>query len=335
MTREEFYRLIDKYLSGNASPAEESLMDDFFDANERQCVQEQYKFGERLWTSIKRRLDIKNSPPPTFRGTNKTSFGIRGILVPLTILIAIVAVFTLLNNNGTLFSSDEDEWITFSSSRGEKSMITLTDGSRVYLNSGSSILYPETFLSEKREVVLSGEAFFEITRDANRPFLIRSGHVTTAVLGTSFNIQAYPDKIVRVTVATGKVRVDVKPEENKQFHNRKSKSVTLNAHEQAIFTDGNSELITSKVDINQFIAWKENTLQFKDASLEEVADQLENWYNVTIEFKGEALKNCRINGRYKDQSLSKVLKSIQYMYQIEFKFEKQNKVLLYGRGCNN
>jgi hypothetical protein len=101
-------------------------------------------------------------------------------------------------------SSKETKFITSSTPRGQKSLITLPDGSRVFLNSESSISYPEFFSKDKREISLTGEAFFDVTRDENRPCIIHSGNVVTKVLGTSFNIQAFDGKDILVTVATGK-----------------------------------------------------------------------------------------------------------------------------------
>ena len=206
----------------------------------------------------------------------------------------------------------------------------MNDGSRVYLNSSSTLSYPATFPSDKREVFLEGEAFFEVIRNENRPFLIRSGNITTRVLGTSFNVNAFDANNISVSVANGKVQVDV--DDASGTASSPSKSVVLLPDQQAIYHKQNGLTIAS-IDVERFIAWKNNTLHFEDASLQEVAAVLERWYNVTIEFDDPRIEKCRINGQYKNQTLNSVLKSIQYMYKINYEFSEGNKLKLYGKGC--
>ena len=111
-----------------------------------------------------------------------------------------------------------------------------------------------------------------------------------------------------------------------------SNSVVVLPDHQAIYHKQNGLTIAS-IDIERFIAWKNNTLHFEDVSLQEAAVVLERWYNVTIEFGDPEIKKCRINGQYKDQNLKSVLESIQYMYKINYEFSEGNKLRLYGKGC--
>jgi transmembrane sensor len=322
MTSEEFDELIDKYMSGNASPAEERLIDEFFRSQQKKSSLH-YQGGlpsDAMWDSIENRIGITPSVVRKRRNAQRNL-----VLVCLTILMASLGVWYSFDQNPAIAKS-EISLLTSTTGRGQKSIVTLSDGSRVYLNSGSFISYPEVFSPDKREITLSGEAFFEVTRDEKRPFIIQSGDVTTKVLGTSFNIRAFEQTDISVTVATGKVQVET----SAKIGGPDTRVLTPN--QQAVYNDHG--FVTSDVNIERFIAWKSNTIHFEDTPLEQAVPVLERWFNVKIEFESDAIKNCRINGKYKDQTLNAIMKSIQYMYPIEYKRIDDNKLILYGKGCN-
>jgi transmembrane sensor len=328
MTEEEFNRLVDKYLAGNATPLEERIINDFFSAQETKATLPHSDRSDEMWEAVKNRIgstkDLKHSPSSPPKSKRK-----KWVLVSLvaSMLFALSTWFVL---DLVSHSTQNVQLLTSASSKGQKLIITMNDGSRVYMNSASTLSYPATFPSDKREVFLEGEAFFEVTRDENRPFLIHSGNITTKVLGTSFNVNAFDANNISVSVATGKVQVDI--DSASRTTSNPSNSVVLLPEQQAIYHKQNG-LTTASIDIERFIAWKNNTLRFEDASLQEVAVVLERWYNVTIEFGDPGIKKCRINGQYKDQTLNSVLESIQYMYKIKYEFGEGNKLRLYGKGC--
>jgi len=329
MTREEFNKLIDLYLSGQASPAEEKLINDFFDAQENKQTFSHYKLSEEMWASIEQSMRSRDQLAAGKQqrvSNNARSFATRKVLIPLFVILAIGAGFYF---QATMSANSSRPWVTSESPKGQKSLIALADGSRVFLNSASSISYPETFDPTTREVKLIGEAFFEIARDEKKPFIVRSGDVVTRVLGTSFNIEAFEGESTRITVATGKVQVEVRPDSASNHPNR----VKLIPGEQVVYHN-KQVLISRSVDMEQVLAWKNQTLYFDNTTLEEVAEDLERWYNATIEFDNERIKNCRINGQYKEMDLRSVLESIRYMYPVTYKFSDQNHVVLYGKGCD-
>lgn len=324
MTREEFNHLIDRYLSGRATAAEEKLIDDFFDAQERKQTLPHYKLSEEMWESIEERVHAAGTPATAVQRGNR-------VRMP-KVLIAVFLVFATASGFyfQDLLSDDSSRpWAIAESPKGQKSLITLADGSRIFLNSATSISYPETFDPDKREITLSGEAFFEIARDESRPFIVRSGDVVTRVLGTSFNIEAFEGEATRVTVATGKVQVAIESNVG-----RNAPTLTILTPGQQVVYEKDQGLITRDVDTEQFLAWKSHTLYFDNHTLEEVAARLERWYNTSIEFENERIKKCRVNGQYKEMDLRSVLESIHYMYPVKYKFSGQNHVVLYGEGCD-
>lgn len=205
---------------------------------------------------------------------------------------------------------------------GQKLSLTLSDGTEVRLNSGSTLKFPERFTGNIRKVELSGEAFFNVSKNPERPFVITSGEVRTTVLGTSFNINTFPDSpAVTVTVATGKVKVA-----------SGQHAVFLGPDEQGVFDKTTNRISRKKTDISNFIQWKDGIIRFEDTSLSEVTKVLEAWYGVTFVFAEEKLKNCHLTAIYNNEILSVVLESIKYAKKgLQYEYLEDHKILIKGR----
>jgi ferric-dicitrate binding protein FerR (iron transport regulator) len=327
MTKKEFEDLINRYLSGDASESEEELINDFFAVQERKHPVEDNQLSESMWAAVD-----SQTRPKDCRDTGDGSRKITWLAVAASVVLVAATVFVYVIKS---YSAEDDshKWVTLDTPYGQKSIVSLPDGTRIFLNGGSYISYPEVFDPKQREVRLQGEAFFEVAPNPDRPFIVRSGDVVTKVLGTSFNVQAFPDKHVSVTVATGRVQVALGTVDQNSTVESSAREVILTPNDQAIYQPGQPGFTVTDVDLERYIAWKDNTLFFENMTLEEAARTLERWYNVTIEFDSDLIKGCRINGKYQDQSLESVLKSIQYMYHIDFDFTLPNKVRLTGDGC--
>ncbi|WP_186758041.1 FecR family protein [Echinicola salinicaeni] len=195
--------------------------------------------------------------------------------------------------------------------KGIKKTVLLPDGSKVVLNSGSSISYPETF-GDTRQIDLKGQAFFDVERDTARPFIVKSGELETRVLGTSFDIKAYEEQnMLHVAVVTGKVKVTtgngieshITPEEA-VFYNRKTNALSKDFY-----------------DYELLVGWKEKILKFQDAKYEEVFEQLSNWYDVTFIIEKDVKLEGDYTGRFEDQSLKNVLMGMEYSAGIKFEIQ--------------
>lgn len=204
---------------------------------------------------------------------------------------------------------------------GEKHLLRLTDGTVVRLNSKSTLRFPESFDGlAAREVVLEGEAYFQVAKDAKHPFVIRSSGVETQVLGTAFNLRS-TSETVTVTVAEGKVAVTAG---NKRFE--------LQPFDKIIYYTSNSTWQSGKTDLERELAWQKNTLIFENQSLSEVVDALANWYGVSISMQNEAIGRCRITGKFTNEPLENVLKAISYSLDIQY-IIKNKEVTIIGKGC--
>lgn len=331
MTEREFNDLIERYLQGKASPSEEKLINNFFNVQKKKADPEQESiYGKQMWASIQNRLALNKSKEKRRIGRVPL---LKGIVFLILMGVLGGGAYEVYRSGFFEEEKKEVKWLTMTAQRGQKSVVTLSDGTIIRLNSESSVSYPEMFAPDKREIILTGEAFFEVAKNPKRPFIVHTGNLTTKVLGTSFNIQAFPNEKISVTVATGRVEVTAA---NPAAHEAgdPEANVILTPNLQAVYDPSQQSITTSEVDIEKYLAWKNGVLKFEDASLEELSATLERWYDVKINFDNERIKRCRINGQYKNQSLRNVLESVQYMYKVDFKFTDQKSVLFYGHGCN-
>ncbi len=186
--------------------------------------------------------------------------------------------------------------------RGQKSSFVLSDGTLVKLNADSKLTFHEKFTDSGRHVYLEGEAFFDVKKDANRPFVVHSGKLTTTALGTSFNVQAYPDEgSVNVALLTGKVLVNTE--------DGMSKGVVLLPNDMAAFDKQQRSITKQEFDPEKVLAWKNQTLYFKDAQLIDMLKTLERWYGVRFVLADKDHEDWPtiFTGKFKDKSLEYVL----------------------------
>ena len=195
--------------------------------------------------------------------------------------------------------------------RGGEYTVTLQDGSVVQLNSASELRYPVQFAGQERRVFLSGEAYFEVAKDARHPFVVEVGHAEIEVLGTSFNVYSYlEEQKTEATLVEGKVRFFAGGQE-----------VTLSPGEQGVW-DTAGHLDKREVDVYPYIAWKDGKFVFRKRTLEEVMRIVSRWYNVNVVFEDAVSKQVAFSGnirRYDD--FSQVVGMLEMTGGLEFKIE--------------
>lgn len=179
--------------------------------------------------------------------------------------------------------------------RGGEYNLVLSDGTKVYLNSESQLRYPVQMAGNIREVELTGEGYFEVTKNDKSPFVVKTKGVSIEVLGTSFNVNAYDNtgEIV-TTLVEGSVKLNLQGS---------SLTKTLKPAEQAVFDKNSGQTEISKVDVNLYTAWKDGHLIFYNNRLEDVMVILTRWYSAEVLFKNESIKDLRFSGsldRYGD-----------------------------------
>jgi len=209
----------------------------------------------------------------------------------------------------------------------QKKVITLTDGSRVWLNAGSALKYPKAFNGKTREVYLSGEAYFDVRHDAGKPFIIHTGTVLTTVLGTAFNIKEDKNKhTIQVTVTRGKVSVA----------NGHQLLGVIIPNQQISFNTLKAEAVQATVNTNAVVAWQQSDLHFDDVSFGDAIAQLQLHFNVKISFGNAKLKNCRFTGTsLSGEELDKILKVMCTFNNAVYQVKPDGSIVIDGPGCNN
>ncbi len=205
-----------------------------------------------------------------------------------------------------------------SSLKGEKRSITLSDGTKIKLNSNSKLIVPRQFLAHERKVTLVGEAYFEVSEDASRPFIITSNDINVVVLGTSFNVRAYPaENTIQVAVATGAVSV----EKTSDGLSVDQDPVLLSPNEMATYFKATGNTSKENFDPMAVFAWKDDILYFKDADIYTVIERLEQWYGVTFIVKTQLNEEKDLNGSFEDKSLAAILEGLGYVFGFDYQID--------------
>jgi transmembrane sensor len=204
---------------------------------------------------------------------------------------------------------------------------TLPDGSRVSLNSHTKLIYPEKFSRKKREVKLTGEAFFEVLHDAERPFIIEAGKAMIKVLGTSFNVKAYTGTDIEVSVKEGMVMLfTVNPAASDTL------SVMLPAGTRGILPVNSMQPKIVEEEVPDRLFWLDRTLEFRQTELSEVFALLSSHFGIVIRTERPEILNCRLSATFRDESLETILEVIATSFELGVKNEGTN-WLFYGKGC--
>lgn len=183
--------------------------------------------------------------------------------------------------------------------QGKRERVTLPDGSKVWLNSGSILIYPSRFLDNERKVFLVGEAFFQVKHSVDSPFIVSIDHMDLRVLGTTFNVTSYADETdVRVTLETGCLGIAVD----------KKHSYVLRPNEQLVYSPKNGSIHINKVSASHYSYWKQGGIYFNDTPLADAVLLLERMYNVRIHLATSRYNNHRLRVHFdKEEQLKNVL----------------------------
>lgn len=192
--------------------------------------------------------------------------------------------------------------------KGGEYQVMLADGTKVWLNSASRLVYPQSFMGKERRVVLSGEAFFDVAHDAERPFIVETSRMNVKVLGTRFNVNDYDDnEVVSTTLVNGSVEIVSGDQQ----------AFRLVSGEQACGKE--NELEKREVNVRLYTSWIDGKFLFNNTELEEIAKQISRWYGVEIFFSSESVKKVRFTGAIvKFKPLEDLVRMIESTSQVRF-----------------
>lgn len=202
--------------------------------------------------------------------------------------------------------------------KGKTYQLLLSDGTRIRLNSETELIYPTRFTGNKREVTLIGEAYFEVAKNKEKPFIVKANGMEVKVLGTTFNICSYTeDHIASTTLIEGSVTV--------QAENGKEQRITPS--EQFIFNRNNKKTTIRTVDTELYTSWINGTYVFKSTPLEEIMTKLQRWHDFSVEFEDQALKRTRYSLIVdKETTLEHLLEIISYTSDIKLERTDNNTI---------
>jgi putative anti-sigma factor len=202
------------------------------------------------------------------------------------------------------------QYNTLQTPKGGEYTVTLSDGTRVYLNAASKMKYPVMFDEEKREVFLSGEAYFEVTKDTNRPFYVITDAMRVKVYGTEFNVNTYSMQGIQTVLVSGKVGVRGK--------NSKEEYI-MQPSQLAEFSETGVFKGIREVNPVTYTAWRNGRFVFEDEGLEEILNRLSRWYNVDVFYSNEKVKEYHFTGHMeKYENMEVILRAISKMVGVHF-----------------
>lgn len=208
----------------------------------------------------------------------------------------------------------------------------LPDGSVVTLNSNSKIEFPKRFTGNIREVTLTGEAYFDVTPNPEKPFVINAGSARVEVLGTSFNVSVYPEnEKVEVIVESGKVQVSRKKERTPE----KSDKVLLNPGEKGTFIQKENKLEKSLNTDRNYLAWKTHNLVFQETPLKEVVEYLKKVYHIDIQLENKQLNELVLTAEFNKKPVDFILNVVQITFDLNLKTENGKYILSENNNINN
>ena len=246
--------------------------------------------------------------------------------------VAAVVAFIIVSGAGLyLFLDSQTSFVASQQADAEVAQqhqfIKLPDGSKVILNNNSKLEFPDSFSGKNsREVYLTGEAFFDIAHDAAKPFIVHTGKISTAVLGTAFNIKAYPDQDdITVTVTRGRVKVS----------NEARVLGILSPDDQITFNKNSEKSTQHAVQSKEVITWAEKDIYFDDVSMLEAAKQLEERFQTKIDFSNENIKACRFTATFvKGEDLHQILDVICAFNQAKYTLNENGNIEVSCSGCS-
>ena len=284
---------------------------------------EEARIWNHIYTKLKPTVRRNRQYPVPVEIKNNVNriFLLKRIAAMLVFLVAVGAVLWFFVNSDTSRLSTQNALVSpheKKTNAGEKVLISLPDGSKVKLNSLSRLRYTGDFNATERKVFLTGEAFFEVAANEQKPFTVVSGKIETAVTGTSFNIKSFSDSTAAIAVTSGNVLVKDRLGSN---------TIALEKNEMASISLNDRVWRKSDFDYKKVIGWKDGILVFENAGFEKILERLASWYGVEFEVLGKANADILINTTYHNDPLERILHGLSFTYNFNFEMQKKRIII--------
>jgi transmembrane sensor len=264
--------------------------------------------------------------------------------------VLIVVKFMGSTEPASKIPAKDGKWVNsqISTKYNSKTSLVLSDGTKVWLNAGSSLSYDSNFNINLREVSLTGEAFFDVTKNKLKPFIIHTSKIDIKVVGTEFNVRSYAtDKTTEASLIRGSIEVSFKDNPENKILLRPNEKIVVDNNGKFENVSKNSLLavnrkisqvpgvaiknLTYEAKTGTIIetSWVENKLIFQDESFDEIAHQLERWYGVSIVFKNEQLKENHLTGNFTNETVRQALDALKLTAMFRYDIDKNNLITIY------
>lgn len=347
MNDANYMDLIAKYLSGNVSVAEkEELMAWVESAPANRAFfeemiqlwsisgsgnyEEQFATNTaQAWQALDQRLFSDNIATPADESASNKKSSAKIVRLSINKFILRAAAVILAAIAASIwwfggFAGDQDQMVVVQTAAEERQKLELPDGSTIWLNENTRFSYDKTFT--ERIVNLEGEAFFDVAKMDGKPFTIFSGGASTTVLGTSFNVRAYPDEArVEVTVETGKVAL--------RKADNAAKEVLLEKGTSGVYDKEEEEAKIVETPISNADAWRSQRLNFQDTPMREVIPALERYFDITIDVENQGILNCPVTGEYDSPDLENIIGILEFAVSVQIVKQDSTQYLIQGTGC--
>lgn len=232
------------------------------------------------------------------------------------LILGVLFLFHSLNNNNTPRISFHEVHVP----KGNRSFLKLPDGSQIWINSDSYIKYPDHFSSDKRKVLLEGEAYFDIAKNKELPFIVSTKGFQIKVLGTAFNVSSYAtDDFYETTIIEGQVEVESQVLKQKGS----TEKILLKPKQRLFFDKKQKKVVVDSVDVDIYTSWKEGIIHFQNQRFDHIAKKLGRVYNYNIYIEDEQLKSFRYTGKFNlNESIKSVMEVIALTTPIKLKINE-------------
>jgi len=323
MENQEFQNIISRYFRGQLTDSEYELLTDFLQDKTNQEYFEKAKqewesnpemdeLGQKNLTHLRYKIAQMEIEKPKMQLTRQLWVRVASVAAILVFgFLAGSAITYLVSQNKA-----NSEQLVFETPRGEKSMVKLPDGSEVWLNANSRLVY-NSFSASHRQVELKGEAFFKVFHNEKAPFIVRTNECDIKVLGTTFNVMAY-DEFGRkeITLLEGKVNVELDGNEQ-----------VLKPGQALVLKDRHVQI--AEVNASQASAWVDNKFNFQDIPLSELMKRLENWYDVDITLENNSGREVNFTGTFKnEETIWQVLDAIKVYTPIQYQKSDLRQIII-------
>jgi len=317
MTEQNIEKLIEKYSDGTARKEEiQELMDWYRDSpGEIHWPSTDFEEKTKVYDRMLHRMQKEIRAQPTF----VVSFSWLKVAAVLILFMGVAALLVYYKPFST-------SYLTVNNPSGKIQLIQLPDGSHVWLNANSTLRYAKNF-EKKRTIELRGEGYFDVTHDPSHPFKVKAGDLETTVVGTSFNIKAYPAFAnTTISVITGRVKV---------AHQEKELGL-LSPSTQLTYDRAKQTANSSNIDTGSVTAWTKGKLQFEGEKFSDIAEALQNWYGVKIVLANPGIGSCRYYMTFDNTTaLDQLLTTMSAITEMKYSVNKNtNTITVSGKECH-